>query len=170
MKIEANCDTPLKLIYEEGLNSEKRGRGMSVDDFIWIVVLGLFFGIVFAFNVGAHEFGHSLAAEYYGLHPQMRFHFSALGNASFGFEGIPLATTVFDVPEEKEEHLVIVLLGPFLNFILGCYFFVLGAWGRGRIRELCLIGGVVSLGAFVMNILPFGGSDGAWAWKWVADF
>ena len=140
---------------------------MIVNKKIWKSVFWSLIGIFVFVNVVflkviLHEFGHYIAAESYGLEPEIELNLESVGDLRFNFEAQPLASTSFLNTRDSLKLFVIVLLGPFMNLILGIVFLVCFVFLRSNvIREMALIGFIVSMGSFIMNILPFSGSDGS---------
>ncbi len=136
-------------------NKLKLGRGILIGAFVFINV--------FLLNIVLHEFGHYAAAEHYGLEPEMVFELGNLGEISFSFEGVGLAYTSFIDNGNKEELAVIALMGPFVNLLLGIMFLFMFIRFRkiNYLAEIGIIGIVVSIGAFLMNVLPIDGVDGS---------
>lgn len=131
----------------------------------------VFWGLVYLFafvnvmflNVILHEGGHYIAAEHYGLEPKIEFNFENLKGMSFGLESISLATTSFNDNGNESELKVIVLMGVFMNLVLGVLFSMVFVFFRRKkyIGEIGLIGVVVSFGSLIMNLLPIQGVDGS---------
>lgn len=127
----------------------------------WILVYGFVFVNVFFVNVVLHEFGHYLAADYYGLGPEVEFNFSEMGNLSFGIEGVAIASISFNLSNNRTEMIIVGLMGPFLNFVFGIIFLIVFVFCKNiRIREIMFIGFVISIGSFLMNMVPMEGVDG----------
>ena len=128
------------------------------------VLVGLFvFVNIFLLNIVLHEFGHYIAAEYYGLEPEIEFELGNLKEISFSLEGVGLASTSFIDNGDGLEIAIVALIGPFFNLLLGIIFlFIFVSFKRIEyLAEIGIIGVVVSIGAFVMNILPMEGVDGS---------
>ena len=119
---------------------------------------------VFLFNVVLHEYGHFAAADYYGLEPEIEFNLDSIGNLGFNlfsFESKTIASTSFIDNGDEDELLAVVLMGPFANLLFGVVFFLCLLFLKNyMLKELCIVGGVVSLASFLMNILPLDGGDG----------
>ena len=129
----------------------------------YVLICTFVFVNVFLLNVVLHEVGHYVTAEHYNLEPRIEFDFNGIGDAlSFSFESRAIASTSFVDNGNKEELFFIVSMGPFINLILGLIFMTLFVVFRkkGFFAEMMIIATIVSLGAFVMNILPFEGIDG----------
>ena len=129
----------------------------------YVLVCAFVFVNVFLLNVVLHEAGHYAAAAQYGLEPQIEFDIDGVRDAlSFSLESKAIASTSFIDNGNKEELFVIVSMGPFVNLILGLIFMTLFFVFREKnfFAEMILIAGIVSFGAFIMNILPFEGIDG----------
>lgn len=128
---------------------------------LWILADIFVFVNIFALNVAMHEAGHYLAAEYYGLEPEIKFELEK-DIFSFSFQGTSVASTSFVDNGNKEELTIIALMGPFINLVLGVIFLVIFVLKKNDyMREIALISAVVSLGSFIMNILPIEGIDGS---------
>lgn len=131
----------------------------------------VFWGLVYAFafvnamflNVVLHEAGHYAAAGHYGLEPKIEFNLENVEKMSFGLESVSLATTSFNDNGNKVELKITVLMGLFMNLVLGVLFsFVFVLFKEKRyIAEIALIGIVVSFGSLIMNLLPIEGIDGS---------
>ncbi len=131
-------------------------------DVLWCLV-GLFvFVNFFLVNIVVHEWGHYLAAENYGLEPEISFQFENLTSVEFSLEGMNIASTSF-IDDGNSGHLsVIALVGPFFNLVLGMSFLVITILSKKRfIKEIMFVGFIVSVASFLMNMLPFSGSDGS---------
>lgn len=130
---------------------------------MWVLIGAFVFANSLFLNVLVHEFGHYLAAEQYRLEPKMELNLEKMGNLSFGLESVPLASTSFIDNGNKEELAVIVLMGPFMNLLMGIAFLVFFVFLSGRkiVEEIGLIGMSVSFGSFLMNMLPIAGVDGS---------
>jgi len=127
----------------------------------WILVYGFIFVNVFFANVVLHEFGHYLAADYYDLRPKIEFNFSEIGNLSFGLDGVALASIRFDLSDNRTDMIVVSLMGPFLNFVFGVIFLIVFVFCENiRIREIVFMGFVISIGSFLVNMMPMEGVDG----------
>ena len=129
---------------------------------LWILIgIVAFVNIVF-FNVLIHEAGHYIAAYYYGLEPKISLELSNARGVSFNFEALPLASTSFIDNGDKNELFAVVLFGPFMNLLLSIVFlFVFVSFKRNWAKDLAIMGFVISLGSFLMNVLPIPGADGA---------
>ncbi|MEK6843985.1 MAG: hypothetical protein AABX83_01015 [Nanoarchaeota archaeon] len=130
---------------------------------LYILMCIFVFVNVFLLNVVLHEAGHYAAAVQYGLEPQIEFDIDGVRDAlSFSLKSKAIASTSFIDNGNKENLFVIVSMGPFVNLILGLIFMTLFFVFRKKnfFAEMILIAGIVSFGAFVMNILPFEGIDG----------
>ena len=132
------------------------------------IVMGILIGAfvfinIFLVNVVLHELGHYAAAEHYGLEPEIEFELGNLGEMGFSFEGVGLAYTSFIDNGNKAEMAVIALMGPFVNLLLGIVFLFIFIKFRKieYLAEIGIIGVVVSIGAFLMNMLPIEGVDGS---------
>ena len=121
------------------------------------------FANFFLLNVFIHEAGHYIAADYYNLEPEIEFDFGAVGDLGFGFEGTPIASTSFNEPENNSGLMVIVLTGPLFNLILSLLFFNGFIFYRNNkyIKEIVIIGFILSFASFIMNLIPIEGSDGS---------
>lgn len=116
---------------------------------------------VFLLNVILHEAGHYMAAGYYELEPEIEFNFENMGDLGFQLRGISIASTSFNEPESNEELVVIVLLGPLFNFVLAVIFLFIFAFSKKEmVREIVMIGFVISFASFFMNVIPIDGTDG----------
>jgi hypothetical protein len=134
---------------------------------IMVGLFGLFIFVnVLFMNVFAHEIGHYLAAKDYGLEPEIEYEFSNMTGAGFGFEGVPIAYTTFIDNGNYEEIIVVALMGSFFNILIGLFFMFLFIYFKNKIfiREIMLICIITSIGAGLMNLIPFSGSDGAMIW------
>ncbi len=143
---------------------EKKGALKNV----LLVLVHVFIAVnVFLFNVVLHEYGHFIAADYYGLEPKMEFNLNSFGDLGFSllsFENRVVASTSFIDNGNAGHLMLVVLMGPFANLLLGVGFLICVLFLRNYLlRELCIIGGIVSLASFLMNVIPFSGSDGAFA-------
>ena len=127
-----------------------------------LVYLFVFVNVMFL-NVVLHELGHYAAAQSYGLEPKIELNFDNLERISFGLKSISLATTSFNDNGNENELKAIVLMGVFMNLILGVCFSMVFVFFKGKeyIAEIGLIGAVVSLGSLIMNLLPIQGVDGS---------
>ena len=126
--------------------------------FVFIVLVNLFiFANVFFVNIVFHEIGHYMAADYFGLEPEMELELENIESVAFGLESVELASTSFIDNGNKEELAVIAAMGPFANLILSVFFLFLFVYARKKrfISEMGLIGAVVSIKSYIINILPF---------------
>ena len=129
----------------------------------WVLAGVFVFVNAIFLNVVLHELGHYAAAEHYGLEPEIEFNFEKAGDLGFGLESVPLASTSFIDNGNEGELRVIVLMGPFVNLLLGIMFLAGFVFFRGKrfVEEIGLIGMTVSFGSFIMNMLPIQGVDGS---------
>lgn len=139
-------------------------RTKTLKSIFSILTMVFIFVNIFLLNVVLHEIGHYVAADYYKLEPKIEFNFEKIGEIfNFSFNGVAIASTSFIDERDNLEIFVVSLMGPFINLILGLIFLMCFIFFRNNkyIGEIALIGFVVSFGSFVMNILPFNGSDGS---------
>ncbi|MDO8508361.1 MAG: hypothetical protein Q7S27_01610 [Nanoarchaeota archaeon] len=136
---------------------------MNSKGIIQILGYSLIFVNIFFLNVIVHEIGHYLTAEHYNLEPEIEFDFGSVGDSGFGFSGTPIASTSFNEPNNGDVLAAIVLTGPLFNLILGVIFFMIFVFYRDNeyIREVVIIGFIVSISSFLMNLIPIEGSDGS---------
>lgn len=141
---------------------------MMVKNILGVVLWGLICVVVgvnvLFLNVVFHEFGHYLAADHYGLEPEMKFgfDFDRINGGLLSFGGAGLASTSFIDNGNFGNLLVVVLTGPFVNLLLGIFFFFVFVFVRNEnVRELLFICAIVSLLSFGMNMLPINGVDGS---------
>jgi Zn-dependent protease len=128
---------------------------------LWVLTCVFVVVNVFLLNVIAHEIGHYVGADYYGLKPRIDYEFENFVDLSFSVKSVSVASTVFINDGDDSKIFLIAVMGPFINLVLGVFLISLFFVFKLKIRELFLIGGVVSLVSFIMNILPFEGSDGS---------
>ena len=129
---------------------------------LWVLTYAFLAVNIFLFNVILHEYGHYVAADYYGLNPEIDFEFENVSDSlSFSLESKPIASTSFI--SNGNDLFIVTVMGPFMNLILGIiflfYFLILRNY---EIRVICTIGFVISFMSFVMNLIPVGGSDGSY--------
>ncbi len=136
--------------------------GYEISKEIFFILICLFVSLnVFLVNIVLHEAGHYIAAENFGLEPEIKFDFG-VGNLSFGFEGKALASTSFDEPSNRGELFFVSIAGPLVNLIFGIIFSIVYFFVRdSKVRLLIIICVIVSLISFVMNMLPLWGTDGS---------
>ena len=129
---------------------------------IWITAYITIFINIFIINIAIHELGHYIAADHYNLEPEISFKLENVTNTRFRAENTPLAYTSFNQDENKEHIITIALLGPITNLLMSIIFLIIFVTNKknNTIQEFSLICIVVSLGSFVMNIIPIEGSDG----------
>ena len=131
--------------------------------------IGRLLGFVFVFvnifflNVVIHEIGHYVAADYYNLEPKIEFDFGAVGDLGFGFKGTPVASTSFNESDNSGALMAIVLTGPLFNLVLSLIFFSIFVFYRKNkyIKEIVIIGFILSFASFIMNLIPLEGGDGS---------
>jgi len=130
---------------------------------LWGIFCLFIFVNILLINVVLHEYGHYAAANYYDLDPEIKYNFENITGAGFSLKGVPIASTSFIDNGDKNEMVVIASMGPFINLIMGLFFVFLFIIFKDKrlLGEILVIGMIVSLGSFVMNLLPFSGSDGA---------
>ena len=127
----------------------------------WTLIF-LFIGInIFILNVIVHEFGHYAAADYYDLAPKIEFDFENATKVGFGFEGITIASTSFIESNNEDTMLAIVLIGPFMNLVLGVICLFAYFFSMGNLKLFSLISMIISFSSFITNMLPIEGTDGA---------
>jgi Zn-dependent protease len=131
------------------------------------VMWGAFYALIavniFALNVVMHEIGHYVPAEYYDLEPKMEFSLQSLNDSlEFSLDSKPVASTTFLRGDSTLELAVITLMGPFMNLFFALVFltgFLLSK--RYVLKDVSIIGFVLSFTSFVMNMIPISGTDGA---------
>ena len=135
---------------------------MEKEDIIRVGIYVLIFINVFLLNVILHEIGHYIAADYYNLEPEVEIDLNSVGNLGFGFKGVPIASTSFNEPSSENEFISVVLMGPLLNLLLMIIFFIGFIFFRENkyLKEIMIIGFVISISSFIMNIIPIEGTDG----------
>ena len=121
----------------------------------------------FVLNVVGHEIGHYLTARHYNLEPEIDFEWNNLSDLGFELGGIPLASTSFDDPKDERVLANVVAAGPLFNFALCILFALLFVYCRNKeyLREVILIGFILSFASFLMNLIPIDGSDGSLLWE-----
>ena len=131
---------------------------------LWVLVYAFLAVNIFLFNVILHEYGHYVAADHYGLNPEIDFEFENVSDSlSFSLESKPIASTSFISNGNENDLFVVTVMGPFMNLISGIIFlFCFLILRNYKIREGCIIGFVISFMSFVMNLIPVGGSDGSY--------
>jgi hypothetical protein len=137
----------------------------------WKIWNGILVGVVFVFvfvniafiNVVLHEWGHFVAADHYGLEPEIEYEFQNMTGVRFSFEGVPIAYTSFLDNGNNLEIIGVALMGPFFNLVLGIAFMFVFIYCKEMwyVKEFGLVGAITSIGSGLMNLLPFSGSDGA---------
>ncbi len=140
---------------------------MIVKEILRALFYLLLFINIFLLNVLGHEFGHYMAADYYGLEPNITLDFGAVGDLGFGFESVPIASTSFNNPNSLFSLVGVILMGPFFNLVLGLIFTFSLFYPRlpNFLKEIMIIGFVTSISSFLMNIVPIGGADGSLLFK-----
>jgi len=123
---------------------------------VTIVFLASFLG-----NVYAHELGHYVVADMFGLSPKMSFE-PANEALNFGVESKELAYTEFNQTQNKDQMFFIALAGPLVNLLLVMIFLLIYINYRHiPIIQNIAIGGLIpSIFSFVVNIIPYASSDG----------
>jgi len=132
-----------------------------------IKILFVVFGILAAFlvsfmgNVYLHELGHYAAADHFGLNPEIKWENIEAG-WSFRFETKAVAYTEFDKSDSDIEMFVVALTGPLVNLVLGLIFLSIYVLKKDNVyvRMLVLTALVPCIFSFLMNVLPFNGTDG----------
>jgi len=137
-------------------NLLKRIRLLETILTVTIVFLASFLG-----NVYAHELGHYVAADIFGLNPTMSFE-PAKDALNFGVESKELAYTEFDKTDNNEQMFFIALAGPLVNLLLIMIFLLIYVNYRHIpvIQNIAIGGLIPSIFSFIVNIIPYGTTDG----------
>jgi len=127
---------------------------------IKIIVFVFIFLISFIGNVYFHEGGHYLAAEMFGLRPSLEV--ASIDNSlNYILESKPITSVSFD-EAGKIETFIIGLLGPLINLLISIIFLIIYLANRNDyVKMVSLTGFIPSIMSFVVNILPFNGTDGS---------
>ncbi|MEM4247685.1 MAG: hypothetical protein QXH80_00275 [Candidatus Nanoarchaeia archaeon] len=125
--------------------------------FLGVMLFASLFG-----NIVAHEFGHWLVAEHYGLNPQMH-----LGE-SLGGEKANLFTasffTTYNAPVCTEQDIYVTFAGPLANILIAAGLFLaykIMPRKTFRINMLFLVLIVPAVLSAIVNLAPLPASDGA---------
>jgi membrane-associated protease RseP (regulator of RpoE activity) len=137
-------------------NKERNLKVIETTLVVTIVFFASFLG-----NVYAHELGHYVAADMFGLSPRISYE-SAKDTLNFGLESKALAYTEFNQTENKEQMFFIALAGPLVNLLLVMIFLLIYINYRHIpvIQNIAIGGLIPSIFSFVVNILPYASSDG----------
>jgi hypothetical protein len=125
------------------------------------LIVTIVFLISFLGNVYFHEIGHFVAADSMGLNPKINI--EPLENSlKFTTQSQALAYTEFDKTETKSQMFFIAIMGPLVNLLLIIIFFMIYTHyaHNPRIQIVALAGLIPSIFSFIVNIIPFGVTDG----------
>jgi len=115
---------------------------------LWLYALlfGWKFGVIFVLMIAAHEFGHYIAFRLYGLHPKLPTFIPLLG-----------AFTAGNAPLDAQQEAYIALAGPFTGLIVSIIAY---AYGAATGDNLWIA--AASVGAFLnlLNMIPAPPFDG----------
>ena len=121
----------------------------------------LIFVISFIGNVYLHEGGHYAAAGLLGLNPNIEI--SSIGESvNYILESKPVASVSFEGDASKGEMFLVGLMGPFMNILLSFVFLIIYFANKQNeyVRKFAVAGLIPSILSFIVNILPFEGTDG----------
>jgi len=121
----------------------------------------LIFTISFIGNVYLHEYGHYVTAGLLGLNPNIEI--SSIGESlNYILESKPVASVGFEGDALKSEMFLVGLMGPFMNILLSFVFLIIyfASEKNEYVKKFALAGLIPSVLSFIVNMLPFEGTDG----------
>lgn len=113
-------------------------------------------------NIVLHELGHYGVAKYYGLEPIMNFSpNSSTSIKAYIFKFGPIASTSYNNGATTQQNFMVVAMGPYVHLLLSIIFLIgLIHFKDNRFKFLMLTAFVVSACLFILNLVPFKGTDG----------
>lgn len=126
----------------------------------FLAVSFIFLFLAYNINVYAHEYGHYIAASYFGLEPEI--YFSDYPNDVTSVSKFPEGAITYLNPNNNIKLALIALAGPLINLsflLIGFYIFF--KTPQNSVYEYISILFIITAGlAFLANIWPYGHTDG----------
>lgn len=120
----------------------------------------------FALNIGIHECGHYFVADQYGLNPEIHVDTISTGDKFALFTPSVFTSYTSGSAELTSQDAVIAFAGPLVNLIFALIvctaYLIIPKHKRTFLVQACFaMLAVPAFVSFVVNLIPFGVSDGA---------